>query len=250
MSQLRRPALARPKSSTLTTPAGVTLMFAGLRSRWTMPLSCAAARASAICRAVSRTSVDADAPALDAVGERRSLHQLQHERGRGALVLDAVDGADVRMVERGQHARFALESREASGSDVKARGRILIATSRPSLRVARAVDLAHAARTERRHHVVLAEATAGGQAGRRRATMSRRLEPSTQLGNQGFRGQRPLVGERRIGAVGREQRFDIATQRLIVGHGSRDERGALGGRLFDRSLEQPLDTQPAIIGHT
>ena len=31
-------AFARPKSSTLTTPSGVTLMLAGFRSRWTMPL--------------------------------------------------------------------------------------------------------------------------------------------------------------------------------------------------------------------
>ena len=58
---------------------------------------------------------DADAPRFDAVRERRSLHQLQHERGRGALLLDPVDAGDVRMVERGQHPRFALEPREAVG---------------------------------------------------------------------------------------------------------------------------------------
>ncbi len=40
--------LANPKSRTLTTPDGVTLTLAGLRSRWTMPLSCAAESASAI----------------------------------------------------------------------------------------------------------------------------------------------------------------------------------------------------------
>ena len=32
-------ALARPKSSTLTVPAGVSLMLAGFKSRWTMPRS-------------------------------------------------------------------------------------------------------------------------------------------------------------------------------------------------------------------
>ena len=31
-------AFARPKSSTFTVPSGVILMFAGFRSRWTMPL--------------------------------------------------------------------------------------------------------------------------------------------------------------------------------------------------------------------
>ena len=40
--------LAMPKSITLTVPVGVTLMLAGFKSRWTMPLSCAASRASAI----------------------------------------------------------------------------------------------------------------------------------------------------------------------------------------------------------
>ena len=30
---------ASPKSSTLTTPSGVTLMFAGFRSRWMIPFS-------------------------------------------------------------------------------------------------------------------------------------------------------------------------------------------------------------------
>jgi hypothetical protein len=39
---------ARPKSSTFTTSSSVILILAGLRSRWTMPLSCAAASASAI----------------------------------------------------------------------------------------------------------------------------------------------------------------------------------------------------------
>jgi hypothetical protein len=42
-------ALARPKSSTLTVPSRVTLTFAGFRSRWTIPPSCAASSASAIC---------------------------------------------------------------------------------------------------------------------------------------------------------------------------------------------------------
>ena len=41
-------ALARPKSSTLTRPSGVTLMFAGFRSRWMTPCPCAASSAPAI----------------------------------------------------------------------------------------------------------------------------------------------------------------------------------------------------------
>ena len=40
-------AFANPKSSTFTRPSGVTLMLAGFRSRWMMPLPCAASSASA-----------------------------------------------------------------------------------------------------------------------------------------------------------------------------------------------------------
>ena len=40
-----------PKSNTFTFPSGVTLIFAGFKSRWMTPFSCAASRASAIWRA-------------------------------------------------------------------------------------------------------------------------------------------------------------------------------------------------------
>ena len=73
--------LARPKSSTFTVPSGVTLMFAGFRSRWTMPRSCAASSASAICRAIGSASSSGIGPARDAVGERLAFDQLHHERG-------------------------------------------------------------------------------------------------------------------------------------------------------------------------
>ena len=45
------PTAAKPKSRTFTTPSGVTMMFAGFRSRWTMPFACAVSNASAICLA-------------------------------------------------------------------------------------------------------------------------------------------------------------------------------------------------------
>ncbi len=47
--------LASPKSSTLTRPSPATMTFAGLRSRWTMPRSWAAASASATAEPISRT---------------------------------------------------------------------------------------------------------------------------------------------------------------------------------------------------
>ena len=64
-------AFARPKSSTLTVPSSRTLMFAGFRSRWTMPCSCAASSASAICRAIGERSCERHRAARDALlGQR------------------------------------------------------------------------------------------------------------------------------------------------------------------------------------
>ena len=59
----RLSALARPKSSTLTLPSGVSFTFAGFRSRCTIPFSCAASSASAIWRAIARASSTGIGPA-------------------------------------------------------------------------------------------------------------------------------------------------------------------------------------------
>ena len=50
-------ALASPKSRTLAFPSLEALMFWGLRSRWTIPLSWASSSACAICSAKERLSV-------------------------------------------------------------------------------------------------------------------------------------------------------------------------------------------------
>jgi hypothetical protein len=55
-------AFARPKSSTLTVPSLRTLMFAGFRSRWMIPCSCASSSASRICRAIGNASSRGIAP--------------------------------------------------------------------------------------------------------------------------------------------------------------------------------------------
>ena len=119
-----RSAFARPKSSTFTVPSARTLMLAGFRSRWTMPCSCAASSASAIClrdrRALRRAAAR---PRRDAVGERLALDELHHERVHAARFLEAVDLRDVGMIERREHLRFALRSapaaRRSAANDVR-----------------------------------------------------------------------------------------------------------------------------------
>ena len=109
----RSNAFARPKSSTLTVPSALSAMLDGFRSRWMTPCSCAASRAAAICRAISSASGIGRPPRrpASAVGERVAFHELEHECQRSGGLLDAVERGDVRMIQRRQDLRFALEAR-------------------------------------------------------------------------------------------------------------------------------------------
>ena len=102
-------AFARPKSSTFTVPSARTLMFAGFRSRWTMPASCAASSASAIWRAMGEGVRQVEGRgAADERGQILPVDQLHHDR----VAFDPVDRRDVRMIERRERLRFAREARE------------------------------------------------------------------------------------------------------------------------------------------
>ena len=142
-------AFAKPKSSTFTVPSGVTFTFAGFRSRWMMPFSCAYSRASAICLAMRRASSSGGAlsgwPSDAQIGQGEACPYAESappasapppapSPGRDAAgFFQAVDRRDIGMIERGQHLRFALESRHALGVAGEASGRTLSATSRFSL---------------------------------------------------------------------------------------------------------------------
>ena len=108
--------LARPKSSTLTSSSAVSLMFAGLRSRWTMPRSCAASSAADdLAGEVQRLRGSARprpgcAARQQPFVERFALDQLHHQRQDAVLPFEAMNRGDVRMVERGEDPRLALES--------------------------------------------------------------------------------------------------------------------------------------------
>jgi hypothetical protein len=81
----------------------------------------------------------------DPLLERRTFDELQDERGDAGRIFNAVDGADVRMIQRGKDSRFALESREPFGIGGNRRREDLNRDLAEQLRVAGAIDLAHAA---------------------------------------------------------------------------------------------------------
>ena len=96
-------------------PSSRILMFAGFRSRWTMPCPCAASSASAICLAIGNASVSRSAPCAIRVGERWAVHQLHHQCGDTGELFEAMDVRDIRMVERGQDLRLTSKARQSFG---------------------------------------------------------------------------------------------------------------------------------------
>jgi hypothetical protein len=91
-------AFANPKSSTFTFPSAVILIFAGFRSRWMIP-----------------SRVDRDRPSLDSFGQRFSTDQFYQEELTFAGFFQSVNGRDVQMIQRSQHAGFSLESSQTVG---------------------------------------------------------------------------------------------------------------------------------------
>ena len=90
-------------------------MFAGFRSRWMIPCSCAASSASAICFAIGSASSSGIAPRAMRCDEILALDQLHHEGLDAVGVLQPVDRGDVRMIQRGEDFRFALKARQPVG---------------------------------------------------------------------------------------------------------------------------------------
>ena len=73
--------------------------------------------------------VERNRSARDALRQVLAFDQLHHQ-ARVPLLLDAVDVRDVRMIERREHFRFALEPRQPIAIVGDVAGRTLIATSR------------------------------------------------------------------------------------------------------------------------
>jgi len=96
-------------------------------------------------------------PFREAIGERHSVDELEHQRGDAIHVLETVDRADVGVIERREHARFTFEACEALRlADEEAR-KDLDRDVASQFGVACAVDLAHAARAQQRIDAIGAE---------------------------------------------------------------------------------------------
>ena len=234
---LRRPAFARPKSSTLTMPSRVIAMLAGLRSRWTMPFSCAASSASAICRAMASASRDRQrGRSVEPLGKRLALDELEDQRVNAVAVLEPVDGADVRMIQRREQPCFALESRAPIGIrresvrqnlDRHRRGRAWC-RARGRLRPCRP------RRAGRRSRTTQPPADDHGPSDRAGAAAGTMCRSPGVVRNA---WAAPRIGE---------ERLDFAPQRLVGAACLAQKRRALAFVARERGVVQPLDSWPEL----
>ena len=107
--------------------------------------------------------IDRDRALGNSIGEGRSFDQFHDERADAVRVFDAVDVADVRMIERREHLGFATESRQAVRIIRDRREQHFDRDVAIQLAVASAVDLPHAAGPEVGEDLIRAEARAGSQ---------------------------------------------------------------------------------------
>ena len=110
-----------------------------------MPFSCASSRASAISVATAIASSTGTRSALQPLGEVFAFHELQRERENAVGFLEAVDGGDVRVIERREQLGLAPEAGHALRVLRKRRRKHLDRDVAPELRVPRAEHLAHPA---------------------------------------------------------------------------------------------------------
>ena len=230
--------LARPKSRTLTRPSVVTMTFAGLRSRWTMPFSWAAARASARAVAISRIWASGEPALGDHAVEGLALDELHGEEVDAVRLLDRVDGDDAGVVEGGEGLGLALEALEPLRVGGHLGRQHLEGHVAPELRVGRAVHLAHPAGADRGGDAVVGE----------RCDRSGRASPSggsSSLASRALKRGSARSGSKR-GETGEVQERLVLGFRLLEpceGGVRVAERGEHPGLRHERAGRRGLRTQ-------
>ena len=127
---------------------------------------------------VAQHSFERQRAAREPVGERLAFEVLHDQVVDAVLLADVVERADVRMAERGDRLRLALEAEAELRVAGEVRRQHLDRDGAVEARVARAVDLAHAARAER-ETISYGPRRVPGERGMDGATMIRPLAIAT-----------------------------------------------------------------------
>jgi hypothetical protein len=99
----------------------------------------------------------------DPIGKRGSFNQLENKRSNPARFLDSVDVRDVGMIQRSQHMRLALEAGHALRIGRKGVRQYFDSDVAMEFPVAGAINLTHAAGTERGEDFVRSKRVAGNE---------------------------------------------------------------------------------------
>ena len=124
-------------------------------------MACASSSPATICTAIASASSRGSGSAGQAVRQRFTVHSLEDEVGRAVQPLEAVDRGDVRMAERGEDARLALEAPQAPRVAAKRVGQALDRDLAAQAGVERAVDAPHAARAQQIEDLIAADVLPG-----------------------------------------------------------------------------------------
>ena len=147
-----------------------------------------------------------------------------------------VERAEVRMIERGDRARFPEETRPGGSIGVWFGGKELQRHHPAQARVLGAVDDAHAAGAERLQHAEVRDRAPGQAQG---------IERRPACEKRSFEGREPAVG---VG-VGPEQRLDGGAQLGVGAAQCREAIPARGGVELDERVERGPDLFPAARIH-
>ena len=108
-------AFARPKSRTFTVPSLRTLMLAGFRSRWMMPLLVSGFKRLGNLLRDRQHLVERERAFRDALREILTFDEFHHDGMQAGRPLDRVNGGDVWMIQGRERFGLALKSGQALG---------------------------------------------------------------------------------------------------------------------------------------
>ena len=137
--------------------------LAGFRSRCTTAASCAASSPSAICRHTSSASSTGNGPRARLPLQVLARHELEREEPHVPDLVDAVDSADVRVIQRRERLGLAFEAPQPLVVVGQLLGEDLDGDLALEPGVLRAVDLPHPAGSEGAEDLVEREGLAGGE---------------------------------------------------------------------------------------
>ena len=157
---------ARPKSITRTLSSRPTITLSGLKSRWTSPASCAAARPRPAATKTRSTSRHSRGARVQPVADGVTVDELHRDEHRLVERADVVDHDDVGVRELGDRLRLAQQARASlrrALAGAGARAQQLDRDLAIQLGIVRGVDVAHPAAPDQPQHHVAPDRSAAGQ---------------------------------------------------------------------------------------